>query len=319
MQFFGNKDNDLLYLKVRSKLNLAYWTAFDLNHYVTNYSNSINQYEFSNLIDQYYICINIYNEAEDLIEYLPDDHKRSLLILRNYVKNCLSHFRIDNFFTDNKNSEQEEIEMLEMLDHEKVFFDNHKEYLIQETFEYDLLQAHKYFSKGVIQLFNFINSLLFTQDDKKLDQLEKIIDSFMSSRILIESSLKNKDCHNNLLSDFVLMHADRFNLFKKDDFKNYLLSNIQFIRFWHENFLLHERFCKLMFEEKSFLNLTELELFDNESTKYTSCITKAGIEITLKELEFMGEDTPHIEIYSAKRITSPIESLLHKNRTRLTK
>ena len=100
MQFFGNKDNDLLYLKVRSKLNLAYWTAFDLNHYVTNYSNSINQYEFSNLIDQYYICINIYNEAEDLIEYLPDDHKRSLLILRNYVKNCLSHFRIDNFFTD---------------------------------------------------------------------------------------------------------------------------------------------------------------------------------------------------------------------------
>ena len=96
--FYTNPDQDKIYLKVDTLINISYWIASDALHFASKQVKEINKYEYNNLKSQYEIASNLYKDAKDLSESLTDDHSKCSDILLNHSKKSVDEFQIDKIF-----------------------------------------------------------------------------------------------------------------------------------------------------------------------------------------------------------------------------
>lgn len=321
MQFyFKNSHQDRLYLKIITKINLSYWIASDAHHYASEHTKDINKYEYDRLKSQYNLAINLFTEGQDLIQFLEGDHAECANLVLRHISTIIQSCRIDKIFIpDAVDEEIHEVDVHDAIFDEDIFIQEYKKFLIPGDLETDFVESEMFFGKSCIKMIKFLKNEYENYNDAAED-CRDIIDGVMSARIITENGIKNNLYKDSLEREYSIFYEDAWTP-KPHSFNDYYETSMDYLDFWRDYYTVHEQYYKRFFdqiisEEES---KAESDFFYQTVEQYTLIMHKKAIEINLMILENLGVDVPPFEIYSARKITSPIEFLPHKIGSRVSK
>lgn len=314
MKFFKqNINNDLNYLEISTKFNLAYWIACDLKEYGELYSKELNNYEYQRMQKQYDLAVQIYNEAEDLLQFVDAKyHKESLYALKNYVSKCIRSCSLDSIVTSNIDSENEEIQLNILEQDFNKFVNKYINHVIEDSFDYVLLDSFRYFHLAEKKMLELNSQFEFIDINKSISFAEKIVEDLMTARIIIDQGLQNDLCHDQIIDDFMLSINENKFLGSKENCEHFYNLSIQYLRLWREVYYIHEEFYKDQIIHKFALSEPEMDLFLHNAKKYYAQIYKNAIEINILILDNMGIKMPDIDVYCARKVKEPLDLIARK-------
>ena len=305
MKFFNkNKEQDLIYLEISNRYNLAYWIAADLDHYVENKSN-ISPHEYYKLILQYKLAVDIFEHAEYASYQLLDDHKRCAEALKGFVGICLKEF---NFYSkaENQDSEAEGINFLKMMDDERDFHKDFVEFLSPNAAEGYIIKSYSLMTSASESLM-----LLDLESNPKrnLRLAESAVSNFRLAKETIDECLQNEDCLDGIIDEYLIMVSQNTAYLKDNAHYEFCKKNVEYMGVWREFYSLNEQFYKDVFIEPLDIDDSEYDLVNHENVQYLAKLNSLAIDICKTSLILMGYEVENFEIYSNKLIIDPISHL----------
>jgi len=314
MQFYFKKPHqDRLYLKIITTINLSYWIASDAHHYASEHTNEVNKYEYDRLKSQYNLAINLFTEGQDLIHFLEGDHAECANLVSRHIGTKIQSNRIDKIFMPNvADDEIYEVDIHDSIFDEDIFYQEYKKFLIPGNLETDFIKSEIFFVESSIKMINFLKNEYENYNDAA-EECRDIIDGVMSARIIMDHGIKNDLYKESLEREYSIFYEDAWTP-KPNSFISYYGASMDSLRFWRDYYTVHEQYYKRFFdafisEEES---NAESNFFHQTIEQYSLIMHKNAIEINLMILENLGVDVPPFDIYSARKITSPIEFIQHK-------
>ena len=308
MKFYNlDKNLDLDFLEISTKLNLAYWIASDLYEYAESNKDNINEYEYERMLNQYSLAGQILHEADDLIQFLnQSEHKKCLLLLRHYVENSIIDFRIDNILLSTADSENQEIALQELINKFEEYSKKYANFLNPNSSEYALLESYKYLHAGSDAIFKLTSFYEFNSKNDNKELCEEVIENFMTGRILLDQSINNHDFIDQIQVEFNLSTFENKQAATKANLNKFYNLSLSILHLWREFYYINEQ-CYKDLLISNFNNIEELDLTAHNSEQYLYMINKTAIQLNQLILNNMGIDIPDIEIYSARKIKSPLD------------
>ena len=308
MIFFNqNSEHDKNFLKIQTKINFCYWIAHDIDHYYQASKESLNTFEYTKLKNQLNDAFNIFRQIDIENSNIGENHKECLNALRNFTEHCLKDFD----FTNNtilKDSESEEMNLLNLINTEKDFHKIYLNYLHPKEMEAYVLKSFSLFSQGGESLVNLASELEF-QNNSKIEKLSiKTIESFRCARFEIENAIKDPNTIEYLLDELEIISNG---VILDEDSKELIELNFDYLRLWKEYFLSFERYCLDILDEQD-REEVYFEIFDFESKNCLSYLNILAYKINMFYLKKMDVDMPNLEIFSQRIIKSPIDYIQNK-------
>lgn len=321
MQFYyKNSHQDKLYFKIITTLNLSYWIASDAHNYASEHTKDINRYEYDRLKSQYNLAINLFTESKDLIQFLEGDHAECANLVFKHLSTSIQSHRIDKIFMpDAVDKEIHEVDLHDEIFDEDMFYQEYKKFLIRGDLETDFIESEIIFVESSIKMIKFLKNEYENYNDAAED-CRDIIDGVMSARIIMDNGIKNDLYKESLEREYSIFYEDAWTP-KPHSFINYYEASMSSLHFWRDYYTVHEQYYKRFFDKFDSEDESNVEsnFFHQTMEQYTLIMHKDAIKINLMILENLGEDVPAFEIYSARKITSPIEFLQHKIGSRVSK
>jgi hypothetical protein len=308
MIFFNqNPEHDKNFLQIQTKINFCYWIAHDIDHYYQASKESLNTFEYTKLKNQLNDAFNIFRQIDIENSNMSENHKECLNALRNFTEHCLKDFD----FTNNrilKDSESEEMNLLNLINTEKDFHQIYLNYLHPKEMEAYVLKSFSLFSQGGESLVNLASELEF-QNNSKIENLSiKTIESFRFARFEIEKAIKDPNIIEYLLDELEIIGNG---VIIEEDSKELIELNFDYLRLWKEYFLSFERYCIDILDEQD-REEAYFEIFDFESKNCLSYLNILAYKINMFYLKKMDVDIPNLEIFSKRIIKSPIDYIQNK-------
>ena len=308
MIFFNqNPEHDKNFLEIQTKINFCYWIAHDIDHYYQASKESLNTFEYTKLKNQLNDAFNIFRQIDIENSNMSENHKECLNALRNFTEHCLKDFD----FTNNrilKDSESEEMNLLNLINTEKDFHQIYLNYLHPKEMEAYVLKSFSLFSQGGESLVNLASELEF-QNNTKIENLSiKTIESFRFARFEIENAIKDPNTIEYLLDELEIISNG---VILEEDSKELIELNFDYLRLWKEYFLSFERYCLDILDDQD-REEAYFEIFDFESKNCLSYLNILAHKINMFYLKKMDVDMPNLEIFSQRIIKSPIDYIQNK-------
>ena len=305
MKFFNkNQEQDLIYLEISNKYNLAYWIAADLDHYVEHKSN-IRPHEYCKLIMQYKLAMDIFENAGYTSYQLVDDHKRCAEALKGFVGICLKEF---NFYSkaENQDSEAEEINFLKIMDDERDFHKDFVEFLSPNEAEGYIIKSYSYMTSASESLM-----LLDSESNPKrnLRLAESAVSNFRLAKETIDDCLQNEDCLDGIIDEYLIMASKNTVNLKDNTPYEFCKKNVEYMGVWREFYSLNEQLYKDVFIDSLDIDDSDYDLVNHENVQYLAKLNSLAIDICRTSLILMGCELENFEIYSNKLIIDPISHL----------
>ena len=305
MKFFNkNQEQDLIYLEISNKYNLAYWIAADLDHYVEHKSN-IRPHEYCKLIMQYKLAMNIFENAGYTSYQLVDDHKRCAEALKGFVGICLKEF---NFYSkaENQDSEAEEINFLKIMDDERDFHKDFVEFLSPNEAEGYIIKSYSYMTSASESLM-----LLDSESNPKrnLRLAESAVSNFRLAKETIDDCLQNEDCLDGIIDEYLIMASKNTVNLKDNAPYEFCKKNVEYMGVWREFYSLNEQLYKDVFIDSLDIDDSDYDFVNHENVQYLAKLNSLAIDICRTSLILMGCELENFEIYSNKLIIDPISHL----------
>ena len=311
MIFFNkNTKHDKQFLELQTKLNHAYWVASDAHHYFENAENNINTYEYGKLVKQFNSSIEMAEDISISSTNLDHDHAQSLKILKKFVLECINELN----FSKNiklKDSESEEIDMMNQLQIQENFVKAYLPYLHTNEMESYMQKSFLIFAKACANLNKLYLSLELGDSESFQKGINKVIAEFKLARTEIESCINDPFVVEGILDECSIM---LFKNFSDSDIKKYSNLHFEHMNLWIEFFLAYEQSFEELFNEsktKEEENVDSLML-DYQQNHYYGLININAIEIHQLMFKKMGIDMPKIDVYSLRLIKSPIDFIQNR-------
>ena len=311
MIFFSkNIKHDKQFLELQTRLNYSYWVASDAHHYFENSENTINTYEYKKLIKQFNSSIKMAENVSISSKSLSNDHAQSLKILKKFVLESINEL---NFCknTKLKDSESEEIDLMNQLQIQENFVEAYLPYLHPNEMESYMQKSFLIFAKACNNINKLYLSLEFGDTESFQKGMDKVIAKFKLARTKIENGINDPFVVEGILDECSIMS---FKNFSDSDLKKYSNLHFEHMNLWIEFFLAFERsFEELCDDSKSEEeeNINSLML-NYQQNHYYGLININAIEIHQLMFKKMGIVIPNIEVYSLRLTKSPIDFIQNR-------
>ena len=316
--FYTNPDQDKLYLKVNTLINISYWIASDAFHFASKQVKEINKYEYNNLQSQYDLANNLYKDAKDLSESLTGDHHKSAELLLNHSIKSFDEFQIDKIFMPEITSnELDKLDIQDAIFDEDLFYASYRKFLTPGDIESDFIKAELIFGSACNKMIHFMETGYKNYKAAAKD-CNKIIEETMEARIILDHGISNDLYRKSLRKEYEIFNIDVDKNIKLYSFDDYYEASMDYMNFWRDYFIIHEQYYKNFFEPDSCI-YPEADFFNQTCGQYIFIMHKKAIELNLIILKNLGLEIPSFEIYSARKIISPIDFLEHKKDLRASK
>lgn len=313
MIFFNkNTKHDKQFLELQTRLNYAYWVASDAHHYFENSESSINTYEYKELVKQFNLSIEMAEDVSISSTSLSNDHAQSLRILKKFVLECINELN----FTKNtklKDSESEEIEMMNQIQIQEDFVKAYLPYLHPNEMETYMQKSFLIFTKACNNINELYLSLEFDDSESFQKGMDKVIAEFKSARTKIEMGINDPFVVEGILDEYSIMSFKNKKI-SGNHIRKYVDLHFEFMNLWIEFFLAYERCFEELCDEtqsEEEENINSLML-NYQQNHYYGLININAIEIHQLMFKKMGIDIPKIDVYSLRLIKSPIDSIQNR-------
>ena len=313
MIFFNkNTKHDKQFLELQTRLNYSYWVASDAHHYFENSESSINTYEYKELVKQFNLSIEMAEDVSISSTSLSNDHAQSLRILKKFVLECINELN----FTKNtklKDSESEEIEMMNQIQIQEDFVKAYLPYLHPNEMESYMQQSFLIFTKACNNINELYLSLEFGDSESFQKGMDKVIAEFKSARTKIEMGINDPFVVEGILDEYSIMSFKNKKI-SGNHIRKYVDLHFEFMNLWIEFFLAYERYFEELCDEtqsEEDENINSLML-NYQQNHYYGLININAIEIHQLMFKKMGIDIPKIDVYSLRLIKSPIDSIQNR-------
>ena len=311
MIFFNkNTKHDKQFLELQTRLNYSYWVASDAHHYYENSENTINTYEYKKLAKQFNSAIEMVEAISIPSINLGHEHAQCLRILKKYVLECINEL---NFIknTKLKDSESEEIDMMNQLQIQEDFVKAYLPYLHPNEMESYMQKSFLIFAKACTNINKLYLSLEFGDSESFQKGINRVVTEFKLARTEIESCINDPFVVEGILDECSIM---LFKNFSDNDIKKYSNLHFEHMSLWIEFFIAYERTFEELFnesksEEEENVDSLMLNYLQNH---YYGLININAIEIHQLMFKKMGIDTPKIDVYSLRLIKSPIDFIQNR-------
>ena len=313
MIFFNkNTKHDKQFLELQTQLNYSYWVASDAHHYFENSENNINTYEYKELVKQFNLSIEMAEDVSISSTSLSNDHAQSLRILKKFVLECINELN----FTKNtklKDSESEEIEMMNQIQIQEDFVKAYLPYLHPNEMESYMQKSFLIFTKACNNINELYLSFEFDDSESFQKGMNKVIAEFKSARTKIERGIDDPFVVEGILDEYSIMSFKNKKI-SGNHIRKYVDLHFEFMNLWIEFFLAYERCFEELCDEsqnEEEENVNTLML-NYQQNHYYGLINISAIKIHQLMFKKMGIDIHKIDVYSLRLIKSPIDSIQNR-------
>ena len=313
MIFFNkNTKHDKQFLELQTQLNYSYWVASDAHHYFENSESSINTYEYKELVKQFNLSIEMAEDVSISSTSLSNDHAQSLRVLKKFVLECINELN----FTKNtklKDSESEEIEMMNQIQIQEDFVKAYLPYLHPNEMESYMQKSFLIFTKACNNINELYLSLEFGDSESFQKGMDKVIAEFKSARTKIEMGINDPFVVEGILDEYSIMSFKNKKI-SGNHIRKYVDLHFEFMNLWIEFFLAYERCFEELCDEtqsEEEENINSLMLNYQQNHCY-GLININAIEIHQLMFKKMGIVIPNIEVYSLRLTKSPIDFIQNR-------
>tara|TARA_Y100001970_G_C14187087_1_gene833207 strand:- start:65 stop:988 length:924 start_codon:yes stop_codon:yes gene_type:complete len=293
MNFYGkNAEQDKYFVEIRNRLELIYWVASDLDHFVENNPEKINKDVLATIFLNYIRLKNFYNQTKEKIHSLKGIHKECASVLADYTEICIDEF--DFIQNENRREESEDIKFSRLLDADLNFRDKFDKYFLKTDVEFHRINAYKHFTLALssgLDFLAFINnsSDLVLAENKRLDTLRHFGDAQSALRV----GCRLMEVNNASIKDFVIAYSGKTAI----STQQYHQLQVEFNTVLEELFFVQRDFYS-QFEKDQFPADSEVKLADYETAKYYGQMHKIGFEISKMILDEMHIEIPNFVLLS---------------------
>ena len=305
-----NTKHDKQFLELQTRLNYSYWVASDAHHYFENSENTINTYEYKKLVKQFNSAIEMGEGISISSINLGHDHAQCLRILKKFVLECINELNFSKN-TKLKDSESEEIDMMNELQIQENFVKAYLPYLHPNEMESCMQKSFLIFSKACTNINELYLSLEFGDSESFQKGMNRVIAEFKLARTEIESCINDPSVVEGILDECSIMS---FKNFSDSDIKKYSNLHFEHMNLWIEFFLAYERSFEELFNESKSEEEENVDslMLNYQQNHYYGLININAIEIHQLMFKKMGIDIPKIDVYSLRLIKSPIDFIQNR-------
>ena len=305
-----NTKHDKQFLELQTRLNYSYWVASDAHHYFENSENTINTYEYKKLVKQFNSAIEMVEGISISSINLGHDHAQCLRILKKFVLECINELNFSKN-TKLKDSESEEIDMMNELQIQENFVKAYLPYLHPNEMESCMQKSFLIFSKACTNINELYLSLEFGDSESFQKGMNRVIAEFKLARTEIESCINDPSVVEGILDECSIMS---FKNFSDSDIKKYSNLHFEHMNLWIEFFLAYEQSFEELFNESKSEEEENVDslMLNYQQNHYYGLININAIEIHQLMFKKMGIDIPKIDVYSLRLIKSPIDFIQNR-------
>ena len=311
MIFFNkNTKHDKQFLELQTRLNYSYWIASDAHHYFENSENTINTYEYKKLVKQFNSAIKMAEDISISSTNLGHDHAQCLRILKKFVLECINELN----FSKNirlKDSESEEIDMMNQLQIQENFIKAYLPYLHPHEIESYMQKSFLIFAKACNNINELYFCLEFNDTDSYKKGINKVIAEFKLARTKIEEGIDDPLLVEGILDEYSIMS---FKKYSGNHVQKYVDLHFEHMNLWIEFFLAYEQSFGELFNERQSEEDESVNslMLDYQQNHYYGLININAIEIHQLMFKKMDIDIPKIDVYSQRLIKSPIDFIQNR-------
>ena len=311
MIFFNkNTKHDKQFLELQTRLNYSYWVASDAHHYFENSENNINTYEYKKLVKQFNSAIKMAEDISISSTNLGHDHAQCLRILKKFVLECINELN----FSKNirlKDSESEEIDMMNQLQIQENFIKAYLPYLHPHETESYMQKSFLIFAKACNNINELYFCLEFNDSDSFKKGINKVIAEFKLARTKIEEGIDDPLLVEGILDEYSIMS---FKKYSGNHVQKYVDLHFEHMNLWIEFFLAYEQSFGELFNERQSEEDESVNslMLDYQQNHYYGLININAIEIHQLMFKKMDIDIPKIDVYSQRLIKSPIDFIQNR-------
>ena len=305
-----NTKHDKQFLELQTRLNYSYWVASDAHHYFENSENTINTYEYKKLVKQFNSAIEMVEGISISSINLGHDHAQCLRILKKFVLECINELNFSKN-TKLKDSESEEIDMMNELQIQENFVKAYLPYLHPNEMESYMQKSFLIFAKACTNINKLYLSLEFGDSESFQKGMNRVIAEFKLARTEIESCINDPSVVEGILDECSIMS---FKNFSDSDIKKYSNLHFEHMNLWIEFFLAYEQSFEELFNESKSEEEENVDslMLNYQQNHYYGLININAIEIHQLMFKKMGIDIPKIDVYSLRLIKSPIDFIQNR-------
>ena len=238
------------------------------------------------------------------------DHAQCLRILKKFVLECINELNFSKN-TKLKDSESEEIDMMNELQIQENFVKAYLPYLHPNEMESCMQKSFLIFSKACTNINELYLSLEFGDSESFQKGMNRVIAEFKLARTEIESCINDPSVVEGILDECSIMS---FKNFSDSDIKKYSNLHFEHMNLWIEFFLAYERSFEELFNESKSEEEENVDslMLNYQQNHYYGLININAIEIHQLMFKKMGIDIPKIDVYSLRLIKSPIDFIQNR-------
>ena len=210
-----------------------------------------------------------------------------------------------------KDSESEEIDMMNQLQIQENFIKAYLPYLHPHETESYMQKSFLIFAKACNNINELYFCLEFNDTDSYKKGINKVIAEFKLARTKIEEGIDDPLLVEGILDEYSIMS---FKKYSGNHVQKYVDLHFEHMNLWIEFFLAYEQsfgelFNECQSEEDESVNSLML---DYQQNHYYGLININAIEIHQLMFKKMDIDIPKIDVYSQRLIKSPIDFIQNR-------
>lgn len=302
MNFYGkNYQQDKYFIEIRSSLELIYWVASDLDHFVENYPELIDKKVLDIIFSNSIKLKNFFYKTKDKINILKGIHKKCAISLANYTEFCIEEF--DYVQKKSKEEESEDITFSRIIDADINYRDQFEKYYLKTDVEFYRSKAFRHLSIALSELIDFTvyignKSDLSLAENKRLNAIKHL--SSADTVLKIGSRLMELD--DTHTRDFFIACSENTEI--SMEFYNQL--QVDFNLTLSELFFVQSNFYT-QFDKGKIPEESEVKLVDYETAKYYGQLNKIGFDISKIILNIMNKEIPQFSLLSPLAIKNQLD------------
>lgn len=292
MNFYGkNAQQDRYFIEIRNCLELIYWVASDIDHFVESNPELIDKKVLEIIFLNSSTLKNFYIETEEKINSLKSPHKECALVLADYIKCCIEEF---DFIQNRSQEESEDIKYSRMLDADINFRDKFKKYFLKTDVELYRFNAFRHFTLALSSLIDFTafagnSSELSLAENKRKKALKHICDA----EIALRTGCRFLETCDTSTREFFIAYTGNPRVSAQQHYQ----LQVEFNLVLQELFFVQRDFYS-QFDNNQIPEDLEFQLVDYETAKYYGQLNQIGFAISKIILGAMNKDVPNFVLLS---------------------
>lgn len=304
MNFFRkDPQQDKYFVEIRNSLELAYWIASDIDHFIENFPELTNKKNLNIVFNNSIKLKSFLKDTKEKINYLNGVHRDCACLVADYIEFCIAELSFDQ--KTKIINESTDIKFSKLLSAEDSFRERYINYLLMSDIEHYRLRSAKQFSKACAAMIDF-NSFIEDRSDATLAEKkrEEILKYLSMAQVQIARGSLYMDKRNRSRNgDYYIASG-----LKEVSSPEYHEAQVQYNQIWKEILFVQKDYYS-QFNENQLPEIAEINLVDHETNQYYSRLNEAAFKINKIILKTMNTEFPNFELLSPSTIKNQLHFL----------